>query len=382
MRTSIILKSILQDRSLFIIAIEIDELGKDKNCKECVLYKRNIGCICPISDKRFNTAGYHIINVCKMRPFHYSSSLMVLSFIKTHIGSNITKILKMRIKLLNLINQNESEVKYHIDRYPDGQIQLVLDNLDDNKCELVIMTRLRSSDDLFLLMQLSDIVSRRGLKVDQLIITYLLAARTDRLFNMNTSFTLKIVADVINSFDTAVKILTPHSDRSLSLINKSIQDDIYYYLDRYDSKFWNNLVLVAPDEGAADRLKEYVDFYGYKTITCIKKRSSNGSIESVTINNPYQMSFNKSRLLVLDDLCDGGGTFIAIAPELRKLSPKSLEIAVTHAIQKSGIDKLSEAYDKVYITDSYTDWKSSDFSKGNVYVIPILSYISDSLHYD
>ena len=53
----------------------------------------------------------------------------------------------MKTLLLNLIDKNKSDIKYHIDRYPDGQIQLVLENLDDNKLQLNILTRICSSDD-------------------------------------------------------------------------------------------------------------------------------------------------------------------------------------------------------------------------------------------
>ena len=61
-------------------------------------------------------------------------------------------------------------------------------------------------------------------------------------------------------------------------------------------------------------------------------------------------------LLVIDDLCDGGGTFVGLAPKLRELNPKSLSLLVTHAIQKQGIEKVAAVYDKVSITDSYKDW--------------------------
>lgn len=64
---------------------------------------------------------------------------------------------------------------------------------------------------------------------------------------------------------------------------------------------------------------------------------------------------------MVDDLCDGGGTFIGIAELLRKeLNPKSLTLAVTHAIQKGGIEKVAKVYDKVVITNSYKDWQNED----------------------
>lgn len=76
-------------------------------------------------------------------------------------------------------------------------------------------------------------------------------------------------------------------------------------------------------------------------------------------------------ILVIDDLCDGRGTFVAFATELEKRYPQhSREIWVTHAIQKSGIELLAAKYDKVYITNSYKNWDKEKLSK-NVTVYDI-----------
>lgn len=80
-------------------------------------------------------------------------------------------------------------------------------------------------------------------------------------------------------------------------------------------------------------------------------------------------SIKNKRIIVIDDLCDGGGTFVGISSLLSEKYPNiKKDIFVTHAIQQSGIDKLSSSYDQVYITNSYTDWEE----KGNVHVIDVL----------
>lgn len=60
--------------------------------------------------------------------------------------------------------------------------------------------------------------------------------------------------------------------------------------------------------------------------------------------------------MVVDDLCDGGGTFIGIHNILKKLNPSSISLWITHAVQLSGIEKVAAIYDKVYITNSYKNW--------------------------
>lgn len=285
---------------------------------------------------------------------------------------------------LNLINKENSDIKYHIDHYPDGQIQLVLEDLDDNKFHLVILTRICNSDDLFILMQLSDIVNRRGLSCT-LYVTYLLAARTDRLFSWNTSFTLKIVMDVLKSFNSEIMILDPHSDVANRLSGNKVYEISFVnmlinYTDIFDDS--DNIVIVAPDEGAKDRLEHIVtsSIFRNPIVYCSKTRDENGKVTEVKVKSesPIQVS-KKTRLVIIDDLCDGGGTFMAIAPELKKYEAKEVDLVITHSIQLDGLKKVSSVYDKVITSNSYKDWNSMSDIPDNVEIIDVVNMIEDEI---
>lgn len=285
---------------------------------------------------------------------------------------------------LNLINKENSDIKYHIDHYPDGQIQLVLEDLDDNKFHLVILTRICNSDDLFILMQLSDIVNRRGLSCT-LYVTYLLAARTDRLFSWNTSFTLKIVMDVLRSFNSEIMIFDPHSD----VVNRLSGNKVYEinfvnmlinYTDIFDDS--DNIVIVAPDEGAKDRLEHIVtsSIFRNPIVYCSKTRDENGKVTEVKVKSESPIQVNKkTRLIVIDDLCDGGGTFMAIAPELKRYEVKEIDLLITHSIQLDGLKKVSSVYDKVITSNSYKDWNSMSDIPDNVEIIDVVNMIEDEI---
>lgn len=285
---------------------------------------------------------------------------------------------------LNLINKENSDIKYHIDHYPDGQIQLVLEDLDDNKFHLVILTRICNSDDLFILMQLSDIVNRRGLSCT-LYITYLLAARTDRLFSWNTSFTLKIVMDVLKSFNSEIMILDPHSEAANRLSDNRVYEINFInmlinYTDIFDDS--DNIVIVAPDEGAKDRLEHIVtsSIFRNPIIYCSKTRDESGKVTEVKVKSESPIQVNKkTRLIVIDDLCDGGGTFMAIAPELKRYEVKEIDLLITHSIQLDGLKKVSSVYDKVITSNSYKDWNSMSDIPDNVEIIDVVNMIEDEI---
>lgn len=95
---------------------------------------------------------------------------------------------------------------------------------------------------------------------------------------------------------------------------------------------------------------------GFNSLVCRKTRNpEDGSLSGFSIINPE--SYKEGPMIVLDDLCDGGGTFLGIEEKLRELNPPSITLAVTHAVQKKGIERVAEVYDKVIITNSYEDWE-------------------------
>lgn len=77
-------------------------------------------------------------------------------------------------------------------------------------------------------------------------------------------------------------------------------------------------------------------------------------------------------LVVIDDLCDGGGTFKGIAQLLESHCPnRDRAIYVTHMVNPKGIATLSENYKEVYFTNSYRDW-GREALPDNVKVIEVV----------
>lgn len=64
--------------------------------------------------------------------------------------------------------------------------------------------------------------------------------------------------------------------------------------------------------------------------------------------------------IIIDDICDGGATFLNIAKEIRNNHFKSLYdikiyLIVTHGIFSKGFDELSKYFDGIYCTNSYSN---------------------------
>jgi ribose-phosphate pyrophosphokinase len=292
--------------------------------------------------------------------------------------------MKIGRKILDLTNIEKSEIKWKIDRFPDGQINFRFIDFD-RKGDIDVIVRIKSSDDLFILSQLKDILNRSEIKIIELKILYLLGARQDRVLDIDQPYTLKLVADVVNSLTAGkVYVYDPHSMKTLELIKNSfaIEPFGFYELDEELglNLHHDNIVFVFPDNGAIKRetllFAGPMSFHGINYIVCGKTRDKDNNLNDFTITEEkyvklFETDGNKRHFIVKDDLCDGGGTFCGLAPLLREQKPHSLSLYVTHAIQKEGIEKVAKLYDNVLITNSYYDWETIDLPK-NVKVLSII----------
>lgn len=257
--------------------------------------------------------------------------------------------------------------------FPDGEKHVTIDALD-RKEPVSIVCRITCADDLFCLMQLGDILKRQEMEINTLFIGYLMTMRCDRLFDLNRPFSLKIVADAINAIGARnVQIIEPHSYRTMSLINKSVGvlATMEYFMNGIlkSKELQLDVVAVMPDDGAKAR---YHIPNTIPSILCEKQRDpETGKLLSFEVCTKDTDICKDKDLVLMDDLCDGGGTFLGLAPKLRELAPKSISLLVTHAIQLDGIQKVAQAYDHVFITNSYKEWGAESELPDNVTVFKV-----------
>ncbi len=272
------------------------------------------------------------------------------------------------MKTIDLINGNKSEVKYELTTFPDGEPHIkFLDDIN-RKDSYNVKCRITNPSELFVVMQVGHILKRQGVEFN-LYILYLMSMRMDRVINFNEAFTLEIVANMINSFEAEhVYIFEAHSERTFKLIKNS---EPYYVLSmcedynkmRKDCYEAENAVICFPDHGAYERYSK--DFYPTSAYICMNKvrdLDNKGVIKSMEISKmqlPFMHEEDVEQITIVDDLCDGGGTFCWAASILKERFPKAkLNIFVKHMVNPIGLKKLIGSFDNVYITDSYRDWTS------------------------
>lgn len=76
---------------------------------------------------------------------------------------------------LNLVRLEDSDIKYSISRFPDGEVQISLGDFS-HKEQVLVKCRVTNAEDLFILMQVLDILDRHEV-LYKLNIYYLMSMR-------------------------------------------------------------------------------------------------------------------------------------------------------------------------------------------------------------
>lgn len=278
------------------------------------------------------------------------------------------------MQTLNLTNLEKSDIKYSISRFPDGEVQITLGEFS-HKDSIEVHCRITSAEELFILCQVNDILTRHAVTWN-LEIYYLMSMRMDRVMDFNRPYSLSIVANILKSFSyTNLFICEPHSDQTFRLLDSNDMEGIIYFIRHFgvnEREFYQKWTFVLPDAGAYKRYSADLQYYKPDTVICKKKRDvATGNLLGFEVTNPEIVSNSSKPFLIIDDLCDGGGTFCGIAVEIRKIKPDAeLNIYVTHMVNPKGIENLSKNFNYVYFTNSYKDWRGFKAEYGKA--IPIL----------
>jgi ribose-phosphate pyrophosphokinase len=215
-----------------------------------------------------------------------------------------------------------------------------------------IETAITSANDLFDVLLVKDVLQHQGYAVN-LDIRYLLGARMDRRIDAFQPFTLAVVAQLLNGAGFhRIRILDPHSTVSTSLLNAEAVYPVralFQVLRHYNH---DEDVVVAPDAGAIPRVDRLLKLtrVNLKVVQGFKKRDpATGALSGFGVHNPEAV--RGKHCLIVDDICDGGGTFVGLAAELHKVGAARVDLFVTHGLFTKTLPL--PGITTIYTTDSY-----------------------------
>ncbi len=249
------------------------------------------------------------------------------------------------IKIIDLYDKKEKRFK--LTQFPDKTTQAwqIKDfyNLSEN---IEVLWKYENDSEFMIILQLGTLLSQNKSRLVRLLCPYLPYGRQDKEINNNTTFGKEVMINALKN--AGYKYMTTFDAHSYHPFIFS-ENPSYFF-----ETIYNHDYICVPDKGAYNRYLDIIkiNLECVNILTGEKVRNQlTGQIEGIKIIENIDLS-TKS-VLVIDDLCDGGGTFIKLAKELKRLNCNNFDLAVSHGIFSKGKDILYDAgYNNIYTTNS------------------------------
>ena len=185
------------------------------------------------------------------------------------------------------------------------------------------------------------------------VIPYFGYARSDKKDRPRVPIAAKLVANLITE-SGADRVLTIdlHAAQIQGFFDIPV-DHLYaapIVVDYFNNNPIDNLIVVAPDTGGAERARAYAKRLNAGLALCDKRRERANEADVMNIVGDVK----GKNCLIVDDMCDTGGTICKVAEALHKAGAEDIFACFTHAVLSGkAVDNIYNSHlKKVIVTNS------------------------------
>lgn len=221
----------------------------------------------------------------------------------------------------------------------------------------VVLANLTSTEDIMDLLLLKDALDRHtntSLRDSKstLLLPYVPYARQDRPMAVGEALGAKVMANLINELKFhQVLVSDVHSSVTTALLDRTIDVPQYRIVEHHFKSLRIDIgqyVLCAPDGGALKKVYDLAEHLGGADIVVGQKHrdTKTGKITGTSFSG---LDVKGRKVLMVDDICDGGATFTHLGKALKDAGASQVDLFVTHGIFSKGIDDVFDGIvDNVY----------------------------------
>jgi len=236
--------------------------------------------------------------------------------------------------------------------FPCGELHIeILPTYVQKGKRVSIHFEYENNEEIIELLLLCNALKKCGMILEGIAMPYVPYGRQDRVNFPGQPLSIEVFANLINSCEAkVVNITDPHSDVTTALIKNCEVIEQYEALEKYFDESVQDFWLISPDAGASKKIYKLAKKVKIKgIIECSKTRDlSTGDILYVTV---HAKDLGYTDCYIVDDICDGGKTFIEIAKKLKKINCGKIVLLVTHGFFTKGLDVFHGYIDEIYTKD-------------------------------
>ncbi|MCA8897375.1 MAG: ribose-phosphate pyrophosphokinase [Hyphomonas sp.] len=270
-----------------------------------------------------------------------------------------------------------SEVK----TFADQEIFIRVDeNVRGEDVFVIQSTSHPANDNLMQLLIMMDALKRASARRVTAVIPYFGYARQDRKTDGRTPISAKLVANLISTAG-ADRVLTVdlHAGQIQGFFDIPT-DNLFgspVMVDDIRERFGKDkIIVVSPDVGGVVRARSLAKRLDADLAIVDKRRPEAGKSEVMNIIGDV----NKKRCIMLDDICDSGGTLANAAAALKEHGATSVSAYVTHGVLSgNAVEKIEKSVlDELVMCDTIQPSKEALKSK-SIRILPIAPLLGEAI---
>jgi len=221
--------------------------------------------------------------------------------------------------------------KVNLQRFSDGEMSPnFLESVRGDYVFLVQSTH-SPTDNLMELLLMIDAARRASAYKIIAVIPYYGYSRQDRKDKPRVAIGSKLVANLLTAAGTdRVITMDLHAPQIQGYFDIPVDhlDSSAVFIPYIQSLRLENLTFAAPDVGAAKRIREIASYFEAEMVICDKHRKRANEIASMMVIGDVE----GKDIVLIDDICDTGGTLVKSAALLREKGARSVRALITHPV--------------------------------------------------
>ena len=285
------------------------------------------------------------------------------------LADAIAEYLDMRLTRSEVKTFADQEIFVRVDENVRGEDVFVIQS-----------TSHPANDNLMQLLIMMDALRRASARRITAVIPYFGYARQDRKTDGRTPISAKLVANLISTAG-ADRVLTVdlHAGQIQGFFDIPT-DNLFgspVMVDDIKERFGKDkIIVVSPDVGGVVRARSLAKRLDADLAIVDKRRPEAGKSEVMNIIGDV----NGKRCIMLDDMCDSGGTLANAAAALKESGAKSVSAYVTHGVLSgNAVERIEKSVlDELVMTDTIAPSDEAKKSK-SIRILPIAPLLGEAI---
>jgi ribose-phosphate pyrophosphokinase len=241
-----------------------------------------------------------------------------------------------------------------VSRFSDGEVQVkIVENIRGADCYIIQSTNAPVNEHLMELLIIADALKRASARRIIAVMPYYGYARQDRKSEPRVPITARLVADLLATAGiTRVLTMDLHAGQIQGFFDIPV-DHLYgmpVLVNYFKEKKLDNLVIVSPDTGGAERARAFAKHFNAELAIIDKRRPHSNEASIMNIIGEVK----DKTCIVLDDMIDTAGTLTKVADAIKIKGASRIFAAASHGVLSGHAkQKIQDSsIEEVVITDS------------------------------